>query len=261
MQDIYSGNSVTNLKLREEGYSSHILLENYYTGSSAIANHDIVDEYFPPKKLSAVKSDFFFTLLRGILQGEFRFDTKGILAADRFTEDDRQARKQDLIKQSGYRRFVLDHYSHPSHSQNSGQCLPNETELWIERYRQALEQMESDLKALREHDPEAIAILIGDHGPALTGDCYVLQNWAREDITADLIWDRIGTMLAIHWPNPVKAAKYDRDLQINQDIFAVVFSYLSDDSRPLELMPDRTFSGYGLLTRKPILFRLGKVIY
>jgi len=260
MQDIYSGNNLVNSVLRESGYRAHLLLENYYTGSAAIANQDIVAEFFPPKELSDVHSDFFITLLRGVLQGEFRFDTKGILSEERYTEADRQARKHELIREPATRRFVLDHFSLPGHSQNSGQCLPNETELWIERYMLSLKQMESDLKELREHDPEAIVILIGDHGPALTGDCYVLQNWALEDITADLIWDRIGTLVAIHWPEPTRAARYDHDLQVNQDVFAIVLAYLADDPAPLELLPDRTFSGYELLTRRALRFRLGEIL-
>lgn len=260
MQDIYSGNNLANSILRENGYRCHVLLDNYYTGTSAIANQSIVEEYFPPKELSDVHSDFFFTLLRGVLQGEFRFDTKGILAEGRFTEADRQARKHELIREPATRRFVIDHYSQPGHSQNSGQCLPNETELWIQRYLAALKQLEADLVTLQKHDPQAIVILIGDHGPALTGDCYVLQNWALEDITPDLIWDRIGTLVAIHWPDSARAAKYDQNLQLNQDIFAIVLAYLADDPTPLKLLPDRTFTGYELLTRPAIRFKQGKLL-
>lgn len=260
MQDVYSGNSATNILLRELDYSSHILLENYYTGTHAITNQDLVTEYFPPKQHSAVKSDFFFTLLRGVLQGEFRFDTKGIMAEDRYSEDDRQKRKQELIRDGVAPKFVLDHYSKPGHSQNSGKCLPNETELWIDRYLEALQYLERDLAALQKHDPEAIAVFIGDHGPALSGDCYVLQNWKLEDITPDLIWDRIGTLVAIRWPDKARAEKYDQALTLNQDIFPVILSYLADDPAPLELMPDRTFSGYGLLTRPELRFREGRVL-
>jgi len=260
MQDIYSGNSVSNLVLRALGYTSHNLLENYFTGTYAMVNADLITEYFPPKELSDVQSDFFLTLLRGVLQGEFRFDTKGIMAADRYTEADRQNRKHELIRDGKTPKFVVDQVSKPSHSQNSGKCLPNETELWIERYRQSLEYLERDLEALHEYDPNAIAIIIGDHGPSLLGDCYVLQNYKREDITAELIWDRIGTMIAVHWPDPEKAAKYDQKLTLNQDLFAVIFAYMADDPTPLKLLPDRTFSGYGLLTRPAVRFKQGIVL-
>ncbi|MCB5272304.1 MAG: YidC/Oxa1 family membrane protein insertase [Candidatus Cloacimonetes bacterium] len=260
MQDIYSGNSLINLLLTQHGYSSYHLLENYYTGAYALANADLVTEYFPPKELSNVQSDSYLTILRGVLQGEFSFDIKGIMASGRYTETDRQERKQELIKAGHSPKFVIDHLSIPSHSQNSGKCLPNETELWTKRYLQSLEYLKRDLAALQEYDPNAIAIFIGDHGPSLLGDCYVLQNWKREDITPELIWDRLGTMIAIHWPDPELAAKYDKNLTLNQDIFAVILAYLADNPKPLELCPDRTFSGYGLLTRPAVKFRQGKMV-
>lgn len=259
MQDIYSGNSLINLFLRQQGYGSYNLLENYFTGTYAMVNKDLITEYFPPKQLSDVQSDFFLTLLRGVLQGEFRFDTKGIMAEDRHTEDDRQRRKHELIRDQVAPKFVIDQVSKPSHSQNSGKCLPNETELWIGRFEEAMQYLENDLKALSEYDPNSIAIFMGDHGPSLLGDCYVLQNYKREEITAELIWDRIGTMIAIHWPDKARAQKYDQNLKVNQDLFAVILAYLADDPQPLKLLPDRTFSGYGLLTRPPIRFREGKV--
>lgn len=259
MQDIYSGNSVINLLLTQRGYGSYNLLENYFTGTYAMINEDLITEYFPPKELSNVQSDFFLTILRGVLQGEFRYDTKGIMTADRYTEADRQQRKHELIRDGNTPKLVIDQVSIPSHSQNSGQCLPNEAQLWTERYLEALEYLKQDLEALHEYDPNSIAIFMGDHGPSLLGDCYVLQNWKREDITPELIWDRIGTMIAIHWPNPEIAAKYDQDLTVNQDIFAVMLAYLADSPEPLELLPDRTFSGFELLTRPPVKFRQGKV--
>ncbi|MDR2176192.1 MAG: hypothetical protein LBO82_09705, partial [Synergistaceae bacterium] len=35
---------------------------------------------------------------------------------------------------------------------------------------------------------------------------------------------------------PERAAKYDKDLLVNQDIFPVVFAYLADSLEPLKLM-------------------------
>ena len=74
------------------------------------------------------------------------------------------------------------------------------------------------------------------------------------------MWDRIGTMVAVRWPDPARAAKYDQNLTLNQDLFPVIFSYLADDPAPLELMPDRTFSGYELLTRPAVKFREGRMV-
>lgn len=259
-QDIYCGNSLVNKYLRSHGYSTNLLLENYYTGAYAVTNKKLVDEIFPPRSTTDVKSDYFITLIRGIFQGEMKFDTRGLMMPSEFDETARQARKHEIIRTSKAKSFTVDHFRKPGHSQNSGRCLPNENELWTAKYKLALQQMESDLKLLSICDKDAIVVLIGDHGPNLTGDCFNLEHYTLSEITADMIWDRIGTMIAIHWPDSVKASKYDSDLILNQDIFPVVFSYLVDNPAPLSLKPDRTFRGYKSLTRPEIVFREGKIL-
>ena len=124
MQEIYSGNSVVNLFLTGAGYGSYNLLENYFTGTYAITNEDLVTEYFPPKELTAVQSDFFLTLLRGVFQGEFRFDTKGIMVADQYTEADRQNRKHELIRDGNSPKFVIDQVSSQVIRKTPGNAFP-----------------------------------------------------------------------------------------------------------------------------------------
>jgi len=260
MQDTYAGNSVANLFLRKNGYKTFMLLNNYHTGVYAVQNKKIVDEYYPPKILSAVQIDFFVTLLRGILQGELDFDTKGLIVED-YNENNVQKRKNEIIKMPKEKAFIVNHYPLPSHSQNSGRLLPNETELWIKRFDQALLQLEKDLDTINIFDPESLVIVIGDHGPYLTGDGLILSSYKTNDITTDMIWDRLGTLVAIKWPEENRAKKYDKNLILNQDIFPVVFSYLSDTAYPLELMPERTVTGFRKLSRpNGIKFRRGEII-
>lgn len=63
------------------------------------------------------------------------------------------------------------------------------------------------------------------------------------------------------WVVLPRAALYDQNLRLNQDIFSVVFSYLANDSTALSLMPERTFSGFESL-RMPggIVFNQGVLI-
>jgi hypothetical protein len=96
--------------------------------------------------------------------------------------------------------------------------------------------MQMDITTIRQKNPDAIIIVLGDHGPYLTGDGLHLTGYAPEDITELMIRDRFGTLIAIHWPDPERAAKYDKDLLVNQDIFPVVFAYLADSYEPLKLM-------------------------
>jgi len=196
-------------------------------------------------------------LMRGILQGEMRFDTKGLVSLE---DADTQDYKLQVIREQKESTFVVNHYHYPGHSQNSGKCLPNENEIWIGKLDIALKQMEADFLAIRDYDPNSIVIAIGDHGPALSGDCYDLAAWKKEDITPDLVWDRIGTMVAIRWPDMKKAVKYDEKLVTNQDVFPIIFSYLADNPDYLKYCPDDVFWGLRTPFRTEIGFDKGEIL-
>lgn len=257
-REIYTGNSWTNLILRNNGYQSRFLLDNYYTGYAAITHADLFEEMYPPRSATATKSDYFVVLMRGILQGEMRFDTKGLV---RLEDADAQDYKLQVIREQKESTFVVNHYHYPGHSQNSGKCLPNENEIWIGKLDIALKQMEADFIAIRDYDPYSIVIAIGDHGPFLTGDCFDLAAWKKEDITPDLVWDRIGTMVAIRWPDKKKAAKYDEKLVTNQDVFPIIFSYLADNPDYLKYCPDDVFWGLETPFRTKLGFDKGRIIH
>lgn len=258
--DTYSGNSYTNLILRNNGYSTFLLLTDYYVGTNAIYNRDLYYELFPPREIKYIQSDFFYTLIRGIFQSDMRFDTKGLLESEGFTETDIQLHKLELIKSNLNKAFVVNHYPYPCHTEHSGKYSSNDKENWIINLNIALEQMAKDFDAIEKYDPNSIVIAISDHGPYISEGCYNLSKLKREEITEDLIWDMIGTMVAIRWPDPVKAEKYDRHLKTNQDIFPVVFAYLMDDPMPLKFCPDDTFWGLDTPFRAKIGFDKGKII-
>jgi len=258
--DTYAGNSYANLILRKNGYKCHFLLNNYYVGINAISNRQFFDEMYPPRNQRLVDMDFFAILLRGIFQGEMNFDTKGWIENENSLLSQIQNRKHELIKDSHRPKFVVNHLFLPGHSQNSGVCLPDETEKWVANLSSALVQMEADFATVVKNDPGAIVIAIGDHGPSLTGDCYRLAGWPKSKITPELIWDRIGTMVAIRWPEQEKAARYDASLVTNQDVFPVVFAYLMDDPFPLSLCPKDTFYGFKTPGRSAIGFDKGRLL-
>ena len=237
---VYAGNNVTNAILKLNGYTTHAVLSHYLTGPWSF-----YDRVTNPDRLEL---DLASVLVRGVLQGEFRFDTPGILE-----EPDYAAVKSRAITAAGSKRFVLSHDEEaPGHSQNSGTCLPDETERWIEQLRLAVNIMRDDFSAIEEHDPHAIVVAMSDHGPFLTGDCYFLRDRDLDEITELEILDRYRTLVAIRWPDSEKASKYDGDLLLNQDIFPVVFSYLYDLPVPLRWKPDRdvAFAGSHVGRRK-----------
>jgi len=259
-RDIYAGESYTNLILRKNGYKSHFLLDNYHVGINAFSKQVFYDELYPPRIKNSITLDYLIILLRGIFQGDMNFDTQGLELGGIDQYYMSQARKHELISDQKGPKFVVNHLFLPGHSQNSGVCRPNETELWASELSSALIQIEKDFAAVVENDPGAIVLAIGDHGPSLTGDCYRLAGWPRKKISVDMIWDRIGTMVAIRWPDKARAAKYDKMLVTNQDIFPVVFAYLMDDPLPLQLCPPDEFWGYKTPGRSAIGFDKGRFI-
>jgi hypothetical protein len=215
--------------------------------------YNYYDEY--PGSLSAQKQiqwDFFKVILQGIGQREFKFDIG-------FNDNSDSNKKIDSIKKNNYEQcleevikrkkthptFIIYHGNVPMHSQNSGICREDETERYIKSYQKGLSLLEKKLALLRKYDSSSIIVIMGDHGPYLRGDCTVLNNYQPEEVTELLLRDRIGTLVAIHWPNKDKAAKYDKKLLLNQDIFPIIFSYLYDSPEPLslQLKPVATFFG------------------
>jgi hypothetical protein len=251
LRDAYLGNSVVNRFLLKHGYSTHKLLgSNYLTGVYGPKNRDLVAEIMPSREISHVKLDFFVTLLRAVFHGELRFDTAGVTKIDPGVV---QLRKLELIRINKSKAFVVNHFMMPGHVPFASISGPTVTQNWIQKFERALDQMELDFKTIEDYDPNALVIAIGDHGPYLSGDCYELRNFDKDDITADLIWDRLGTMVAIRWPERSISELYDQDLVLNQDVFAVVFSYLANDRSPLALKPDRTFTGFKVKFREGML--------
>lgn len=169
-------------------------------------------------------------LTKAIFMGEFRFDV----------EFDKPTREQfDQVKSEAFSqvpekaRFIYMHDNLPGHSQNSGKCLPNETDLFKERLVQANDRMKEDLGHLLANDPEAIIIVAGDHGPYLTKNCLGTQDkYDISEITRYDVQDRFGTFLAIRWPNS-GPSEYD-DIAVMQDLFPAVFAFLLEDGKILE---------------------------
>ena len=166
-------------------------------------------------------------LVAAILMGEFRFDVD--------LEFDAPSR-QDFLEEKASTfahvpdapRFIYVHDPFPGHSQNSGVCLPNETELYEAGLLEANRRMRQDVEALLNNDPTAIIIVAGDHGPYLTKNCTSTgRHYDMSEVSRLDIQDRYGTFLAIKWPDE-SFSRYD-DITVLQDLFPAIFAYLFED--------------------------------
>jgi len=183
------------------------------------------DDYFPKKAISSYK-----LLLTGILMGEFRFDL-GIKPTNHvefvnFKHDFFSHKRNDPF-------FIYMHSDLPSHSQNSGKCLQNEMDLFMNRLYEANHEMKQDISLILEHDSSAILIVAGDHGPYLTKNCTSTNgSYEKSEISRMDIQDRFGTFLAIRWPSDDYEI-YDQ-IVVLQDLFPSIFAYLYKDTSILQ---------------------------
>jgi len=220
-----SGDGVVQNLLKGLGYETYGLFPSDYFFRGYGSNYDF---YFPTNITPSGN-----LLLEAILMGEFKFD----LEFDKVPHEQFVEKKLNVFKEiSGTPRFVDMHTNIPSHSQNSGTCLPDETGLYKERLDKANMEMRQELEELTKSDPRAIIIVASDHGPYLTKNCtgtgsvyrnsYDISEISRLDIQ-----DRFGTFLAIRWPTK-DFEEYD-DITVLQDLFPSIFSYLYKDEKLL----------------------------
>jgi len=167
---------------------------------------------------------------KAIFMGEFRFDVEfNIPLHEQFLK----YKSGKLKKIPNRPRFIYMHGRFPGHSQNSGVCLPNETALFEERLVQANAEIKQDVDLIIQKDPGAIIIVAGDHGPYLTKNCHRTgDDYDISEISRHDVQDRMGTFLAIKWPDE-EFSKYD-DITVLQDIFPAIFGYLFRDEKFLE---------------------------
>jgi hypothetical protein len=110
-------------------------------------------------------------------------------------------------------------------------------ELYGEQVTRANLEMRNDVETIRKHDPQAILIVAGDHGPRRTKNCgstegkYDISEISRLDLQ-----DRYGAFLAIRWPSE-DYELYD-DITILQDLFPAILAYMFEDPGLLQARPE-----------------------
>lgn len=219
-----SGDGIIQNLLKRFGYETYGLFWSDYYFQGIGSSYDFS---FP----KAVPSSAHILLLKAIFMGEFRFDVE----YDKPSHEQFTKYKLGIFERTPNKpRFIYMHTPTPVHSQNSGACLPNETELFIGRLVKANDEMKQDIETITQKDPGAIIIVAGDHGPYLTKNCYITGegHYDVSEISRLDIQDRFGTLLAIKWPT-ANFSKYD-DITVLQDIFPAIFSYLFKDDSLLE---------------------------
>lgn len=217
-----SGDGIVQKILKKNNYKIFGIFPNDYMFRVTKPSYDV---HFPEVVMPSYK-----ILLIGVFMGEFRFDT----GLDTVSHEEYVNTKHEIFTQKDASPFfIYTHSDLPNHSQNSGVCLENELELYIKRLREANVEMKKDVSIIIENDPDGIIIVAGDHGPYITKNCYsTLGVYSSSEISRRDIQDRFGTFLAIKWPSDDYKI-YD-EIEVLQDIFPSIFSYLYKDLDLLE---------------------------
>ncbi len=218
-----SGDGLVHKVLQDLGYKTVGLFEGDYWFKGANSTYD--DSY---PKTQREQYQYFIT---AVLIGEFRFDQE----FNKQTHQQFVETKLAMFEESQPdQRFIYAHTELPNHSQNSGVCLVNETELFADRLNRANKEMKNDIDKIVESDPQSIIIVAGDHGPYLTKNCYVTaKKYNLKEINRLDIQDRFGTFLAIRWPTDNYASS--DQITVIQDLFPVIFSYIFEDTSLLDM--------------------------
>lgn len=219
-----SGDGIVQNIFKSMGYKTYGIFPSDYWFRGIGSTYDFSFPENVPRKQ-------YILLLRAILIGEFKFD----LSYKDWTKEQFIETKQNIFEGvSGNPVFIYMHSNLPIHSQNSGICLSNETDLYKARLTRANLEMKQDIKTIIENDPDAIVIVAGDHGPYLTQNCTSTTKGSIDisEISRLDIQDRFGTFLAIRWASQ-DFTKYD-DITVLQDLFPAIFAYLYKDEIILE---------------------------
>jgi hypothetical protein len=126
-------------------------------------------------------------------------------------------------------------FGYPEHSSNSNRFSEYESKKWVPRYYRSIKDMEREFELTVTKNPDAIVILMSDHGPWLLEDATkYYPSLTSNKIRLIHFRDTFGAFMAIRWPDKKRAGKYDKEFNVTQDLFPILLSYLYDSPKPLK---------------------------
>jgi len=124
----------------------------------------------------------------------------------------------------------------PSEGYSGGAVI--EREKYLDRMDISNKLMIKMIQSIKEMDPEALIMVMADHGGFVGLDFSFQSEIKTKD--RDIIYSIFSSILAIHWPNN-EVPYYDEKLKTPVNLFRIVFAYLSRNEGYLEhLQPDES---------------------
>lgn len=251
--EVAAGHATALRVLKSYGYETYSALGAYWFHRYDSGYDDLPGVW----SKSDVRSHGLRYLLQASAEGQFRFNigNSGDIGMAPRIEKKRQA----VALETSHPKFLYSHTG-PSHSQNSGRCLSDETARFEERLHKSNVEMREDIEGILNQNRDAIIIVMGDHGPHLTGNCYVMdKDYQTDDITREHLQDRLGAFMAIRWPERYRARAEALDLNLVQNLFHVVFAVMTDDAKVMDYrLPAKSFDSVAGVTVENGLIRGGE---
>ncbi|MCL2283502.1 MAG: YidC/Oxa1 family membrane protein insertase [Fibromonadales bacterium] len=219
-----SGNNKSNLLLQENGYQTGFVTPFF---QYMMSNENNFYNFEINLLTTKIKNKMLKAIALGYLNsGIFRIKVRD--DASEFTE---------FITKYPLKDNLFAWYtSGPGHS-TDGALGGAEAEIadYTTRYIEAIQGMKTKILAAVKNNPNAIIIFMSDHGGFLIDDGLRFPpNYDFNKTDYMKFRDIFGAFMAIRFPDKERAAKYDKDFNVVQDLFPIVFAYLFDSEIPLK---------------------------
>lgn len=146
--------------------------------------------------------------------------------------------KENIEKDSISPKFFFIEIFNPGHihgKKSASLGVDGERDLWFESLGRANTMLKKTISIIKERDPNALVILMADHG-GFVGMEYTNQIYTKTQ-DRDLIYSIFSSTLAIHWPNN-EAPVFDNSFKSAVNVFRVLFSYLGENESYLSHLQD-----------------------
>ena len=227
-----TGNNISNLLLQSKGYRTG----NYNPYDRYISNGDNLFNFVAQDEVTSMyalepKNLVFKNILKGTLNS-------GLVSATR----QYLTKLAEFVQNNSEKNKIFAYgMGCPGHSTMGGVgSTEREIEKYIPIYNKCLAAIKEELEMLKS-DSNAIIIFMSDHGSFFMDNGYKFPkryNFEKTDYMK--FRDIFGAFMAVRWPDKEKAAKYDMEFNVTQDLFPVIFAYLFDSEIPLKYKVQNT---------------------
>ena len=215
-ESIISENQVLTI-LRRNGYESHFISESPYL----LANHP---------KLGFDTANFSYKAIGYLSQG---FNLKAEVQEDLVKVMDQQGQ----VPQFYFVQFFNPGHIHSQSSTSLGR--DKEADLWQESMQRAQVKINDLVGRILERDPEALIMIMGDHG-GFVGLNYTNEIYQKTQ-DRDLIYSIFSSQLSIRWPQQLKP-EVSIPFTTSVNVFRLLFAHLGHAPKYAQnLAPDASF--------------------